>query len=156
MKKKIPLIVLLVLVASRIFAGEYDCYEDWFDAGNVSLYAKAYFPKGYDSTEANKRLRVLLFATVLAKQNFESTGVVLSGLWNVTDIHLSNGVRYLIYFVYNYDSLGNRGTVWVTKFPEWVNEFPEGKKIYDVEDSSSYSTLNKLYQEQCNKYLKMF
>lgn len=150
MKKKISLIILLLLVVSRIFAGEYIYWEDHKTSysGKTTVHLKVCYPKGYsDNAAANERLRHVMYDIALEDCDYSVTH-------NVTEVHLSNGVYYRILFSYYQDG---SGAVRVWKGKDRMQYGTPLEMIYENYGSYwfTYNTFYGVYQEQCNKYLNM-
>lgn len=150
MKKKISLIVLIFLVVSRIFAGEYIYWDDHrtTSSGKTTVHVKICYPKGYsDYAAAKERLRHVMYDVFLKDGDYPNTD-------NVTEVHLSNGVIYRICFSYYTD---RSGKVLVCRGNERDAYGTPMEIIYENFGSYwfTYNTYYEVYQEQCNKYLNM-
>lgn len=148
MKKKISLIVLLLLVASRIFARGYSYFDDHkkSSSGQVSVHVKVCFPKNSNADiEGNAKtdLRGLVNSALELEDR-----LTLSLTSNITEVVLPNRLVYRI--VMNEFS---SGYCCVTVYKGYSYKGSVLEKIYE-DTSYSYNYMYGIYQTQCNKYLE--
>ncbi len=152
MKKKILLFLLTVLISTKIFAGEYVYWEDHKTSysGKTTVHLKICFPKGFNNNEAaNEYLQKTMNDFLNLNPPLDSQVTL-----NVTEVWLSNGTFYRIFF---FILSNGTGCVTVAKGNGNYTEGTPLEKIYENWGSyfSTYNDFYEIYQNQCNKYLDM-